>query len=387
MTDDELDEYGYSPRQRNRLRELMEAARLMEELDALEAAPAGQPGMPAPREDIAPLAEGYMRFESGPRAGEEVRIAPEPIEGARHPPQPKLGARVQGRTGKMGRYSEDQRSIVHGDGSVEDLFPKDTAKKLGQWFEMARRGQTLKQGELTWQRLAEQIESSRAERAAKEAERSGPAWLEKFYGKAPEGMRWTMNGELQAIPGYENGKLTEAQGKAMTFGSRATASNEVLEAVGQGGRVQPNLLKRGVEGVPLVGGALGMIANKLPDFGPIGGPSAAQQQVEQAERDFINAVLRRESGAVISDAEFDNARRQYFPQPGDTPEVVEQKRRNRGIVVRSLGHEAGPAKKRVFDEQARARAIMKAKQAMEQGAPAGKVRARLEANGIMDHGL
>jgi hypothetical protein len=53
------------------------------------------------------------------------------------------------------------------------------------------------------------------------------------------------------------------------------------------------------------------------------------KQIEQAQRDFINAALRRESGAAIAESEFENARLQYFPQPGDTAEVVKQKQKNR----------------------------------------------------------
>ena len=53
------------------------------------------------------------------------------------------------------------------------------------------------------------------------------------------------------------------------------------------------------------------------------------KQIEQAQRDFINATLRRESGAAIAPSEFENAQLQYFPQPGDTREVVKQKQRNR----------------------------------------------------------
>lgn len=52
------------------------------------------------------------------------------------------------------------------------------------------------------------------------------------------------------------------------------------------------------------------------------------QQFDQAQRDFINAVLRRESGAAISPSEFASANLQYFPQPGDKPETVQQKLRN-----------------------------------------------------------
>jgi len=36
---------------------------------------------------------------------------------------------------------------------------------------------------------------------------------------------------------------------------------------------------------------------------------------EQAKKNFVNAVLRLESGAVISPSEFTNADKQYFPQP------------------------------------------------------------------------
>lgn len=60
------------------------------------------------------------------------------------------------------------------------------------------------------------------------------------------------------------------------------------------------------------------------------------QKFDQARRDFVNAILRRESGAVISDAEFDNADKQYFPVPGDSDEVIAQKRRNRENAIEGL---------------------------------------------------
>lgn len=40
-----------------------------------------------------------------------------------------------------------------------------------------------------------------------------------------------------------------------------------------------------------------------------------RQVFEQSKRNFVNSVLRNESGAVISDTEFANADKQYFPQP------------------------------------------------------------------------
>jgi hypothetical protein len=64
---------------------------------------------------------------------------------------------------------------------------------------------------------------------------------------------------------------------------------------------------------------------------------------DQAQRDFINSILRRESGAVISDDEFANARLQYFPAPGDTPDIIEQKRLNREAALLGVQRSAGPA--------------------------------------------
>ena len=71
-----------------------------------------------------------------------------------------------------------------------------------------------------------------------------------------------------------------------------------------------------------------------------------RQVFEQAQRNFINAVLRRESGAVISESEFANARRQYFPQPGDGPEVLANKARNRQVVIENLETEGKRALQR-----------------------------------------
>jgi len=75
-----------------------------------------------------------------------------------------------------------------------------------------------------------------------------------------------------------------------------------------------------------------LIQRNLPDIAK----NSLFQQQEQAERNFINAILRRESGAAISPSEFDNARKQYFPQPGDSPEVLAQKKANRTTSLKGL---------------------------------------------------
>jgi len=79
--------------------------------------------------------------------------------------------------------------------------------------------------------------------------------------------------------------------------------------------------------------------SKLPNFMK----SPEFQKFEQTKRNFINAKLREESGAVISDEEFDDADKQYMPQPGDSPEVLAQKKANRNTVIQGLKVEAGGA--------------------------------------------
>jgi len=64
---------------------------------------------------------------------------------------------------------------------------------------------------------------------------------------------------------------------------------------------------------------------------------------EQAERSFINATLRRESGAAISEDEYKSARLEYFPQPGDNQDLITRKKEARQGVIDNFTNEAGPA--------------------------------------------
>ena len=63
----------------------------------------------------------------------------------------------------------------------------------------------------------------------------------------------------------------------------------------------------------------------------------------QAARNMVNSVLRRESGAVISPSEFDNAYKQYLPRAGDDEKTLSQKSINRQINYNSFKSGAGSA--------------------------------------------
>ena len=123
--------------------------------------------------------------------------------------------------------------------------------------------------------------------------------------------------------------LTEYQGKSLAYGLRSQDANDVLEKIGT--NYSPLALDAymKVEGVPGVGtGAYALL-------------SANDKQVSQAQRNFINAVLRQESGAVINPSEFVNAKKQYFPQPGDDAATLQQKSDNRKRVISSFKTSAG----------------------------------------------
>lgn len=127
---------------------------------------------------------------------------------------------------------------------------------------------------------------------------------------------------------------TEFQGKSAAFGLRATEADKILGEL----KYDPAAInsKASVASWPLVGGALGAATNAFA-------LTDSDQKAEQAQRDFINAVLRQESGAAIADSEFDNARKQYFPQPGDGDGVIAQKARARQLSIQGLQSNAGRA--------------------------------------------
>lgn len=131
--------------------------------------------------------------------------------------------------------------------------------------------------------------------------------------------------------------LTEGQGKALGFGQRAVEAHNIINSLDQElGKVVS--AKQGAGNAPLVGGILEAAINK--------GISGGAQKYEQAQRDFINAVLRPESGATIQKEEFENAKKQYFPQVGDGAAVIKQKAEAREREIETLKAMAGPGAKK-----------------------------------------
>lgn len=129
----------------------------------------------------------------------------------------------------------------------------------------------------------------------------------------------------RGLLGTEVKPPTAAQSTAAGFASRVVQSKDIID-------LNSSELSR-----------LSVVEHAAQRTLPNALKSPLMQKQEQAERNFVNAVLRRESGAAISPEEFKSAEKQYFPRPGDSDEVLAQKKANRDLTSRNLINESGTA--------------------------------------------
>jgi hypothetical protein len=179
-------------------------------------------------------------------------------------------------------------------------------------------------------------------------------------------------------------QMTEGQSNAALYADRMREADAIIAANEKAG------MSVGGKALEVLPGGVGNFLQ-----------SDAYQLFEQARRNFINAVLRRESGAVIADTEFANAEKQYFPRPGDSEAVLKQKAANRRSAIEGIARAAGPA----YKPQAaptpaaapttapapqapggadRGKLLFDARDAIAKGADPAKVRERLRSLGIED---
>lgn len=192
---------------------------------------------------------------------------------------------------------------------------------------------------------------------------------------------------------FSYGKQNEGQSKDSGYANRLFSAEQTLRdpKVSEAGM---SLYQTGKNGVPVAGQYM-----TSPEY----------QKYDQAGRNFINAVLRRESGAAISQSEFDNAYKQYLPRPGDSKERLAEKQKNRQDTIASIAGGGGQNYRPPFTFGASgelvdtgagkqggakpaakmdpATAINAARDAIQRGADPNAVRQRLQQNGIDPSGL
>lgn len=123
------------------------------------------------------------------------------------------------------------------------------------------------------------------------------------------------------------GKPTEGESNAAGFTQRMERAQGILSTL-----PSPGITSAAAGAIPVVGG----LAQRAVQ-------TAQEQQFKQAADDWIRAKLRKESGAAIGKDEMENEYRTYFPQVGDTPEVISQKAYARQVATSAMRQSAGRA--------------------------------------------
>jgi hypothetical protein len=142
-------------------------------------------------------------------------------------------------------------------------------------------------------------------------------------GNAPSGYQWTPDGALSPIPGGPATIPTEGERSSASYAERMGFAEDLIEAhEQQHGVFKPNFW------------------NKLA---PNWVQTEEAQNYRNAADQWVRAKLRKVSGAAISDTEWESEFRTFFPQPGDSPSVIAQKRAARLKAEESMRTQAGRA--------------------------------------------
>lgn len=129
-----------------------------------------------------------------------------------------------------------------------------------------------------------------------------------------------------ALP-YGDAKLTEGQSKDVGYFTRGTAANTLL--------TNPKMEK-----------ALTQFTDTFAEnFGGVGRlfQDAEYQEARRAANEFLAVILRKDTGAAVTPAEFDLYGPMYLPMPGDKQELIDAKRKAREIALTGIEMGLGTA--------------------------------------------
>ena len=135
-------------------------------------------------------------------------------------------------------------------------------------------------------------------------------------------------GQPNIVPGVKppqkDSALTEAQAKAATFMSQMKAAERELSGI----PIDPAKIWSQVD-VAMAGGLTNFAA------------SPAAQRARQAQEQWSESFLRFKTGAASTKDEVILNARTFFPQPGDSADVIAQKQRMRQQAVQDIAFAAG----------------------------------------------
>jgi len=236
----------------------------------------------------------------------------------------QLGVDLEIQKMRMGAAGEDLEAL-QGLQADEAKYRRDVAKELLK--------EQMEAGKNKFRRAT--AEEAAAYKAA--AGQFGPDG--RFYAiDVPQGMTVESDGAggVRIVQGpVGSGKPpTEGQLAGAGYLQRMTAAEEIMRDLER---------REGVVSIPVA-------KTILMDTGVEGYTlNPAEQQIAQAQRDWVRAKLRKESGAVIGPEEMAAEVRTYFPQPGEGPEVIAQKAEARRRAERQMQIGSGTAAEQAGD--------------------------------------
>ena len=148
-----------------------------------------------------------------------------------------------------------------------------------------------------------------------------PGTFQDWEASKKGGMSLSVDPETGAVSFQQGGNIkpmTEAQSKDTTFATRAAGA---LPLVDKFGDALTSLSQSAGGQVPLIGNYM-----KTPEY----------QQAEQAGKEFLQAILRKDTGAAITAGETAEYGSVYLPRPGDSPELLAQKKASRTRALEAL---------------------------------------------------
>lgn len=132
---------------------------------------------------------------------------------------------------------------------------------------------------------------------------------------AGEGITISPDGTVSI--GNQLGKLTEGQSKDVNYYIRGKAALDTIDANEA---------------------ALISLKDNTADALPLGNylTSKEYQQANQAGKEFLASILRKDTGAAITKQEFEIYGPMFLPKPGDGPDVLAQKKTARARAIEAI---------------------------------------------------
>lgn len=297
----------------------------------------------AKQQQLDALAPKFMRgnaSEAGPQVpGMDWRGYSQAVAGV----DPMRGLDLQSKLGQMN--SKDLHKLGEGDVLVDSTGNKVASGNAKREGPQVGTLQTIMQGDkefqYRWDGKEWKIAGSGPRFKPNEPEKSpqphiydgptGPMWVTPPQRGSTSGTMPVTGPDGQPIGAKKRDQpLTEVQGNATAYAMRAAHADKLLreiESEGHNPAAFPGIQNR------MAGGPLNVLSTD------------AAQRYNATKQNFVTAVLRKESGAAISQTEFDKEDQKYFPQSGDGAKVRADKQRARELAIKALEIQAGPGMK------------------------------------------